>query len=134
MTLAFSYNSSWKHLNIIIKTCRLYGFPWLSHPLFLSLSQSVPIIISHFVQILYIAFSVCTALIYVFTQPLHTRSMRHKDNFYANFNRFELWVFLLQDRLLKNSFYPTILPIARDRIVRFIPFPIILALCEMKTD
>ena len=34
----------------------------------------------------------------------------------------------------KSSVFPTILPIAGGRIVGFIPFPRILAVCEMQTN
>ena len=37
--------------------------------------------------------------IYVFTQPLCTSKIQHRINFEAEFNRFEIRLFLLLDRL-----------------------------------
>ena len=72
-------------------------------------------------------------LFIIFTQPLHR--IWHKVNFYAEFNRFEFRVFLLlvASPRLKNLVCPTILPIAGGRIIGFIPFPMVLVLCEMQS-
>ena len=58
-------------------------------------------------------------------QPVRTSRMRHKVNFYAGFNGFELSVFLLLDWLprLKSPVWPTFLLIAGRRIVEFIFLP-----------
>ena len=72
--------------------------------------------------------------VYIY-QPFRTRRMWHKANFSPEFNRFEFRVFPLQMvtiSRLKYQVCSTILPIAGGRL-RFLPFPSVLALCEMQT-
>ena len=70
-------------------------------------------------------------------QPLHMRRMPHKVKFYTEFN----WLIqsfpfprLVAIPRLKSPVCPSILPIARERIVWFIPFPRVFAQCDMQTD
>ena len=60
-------------------------------------------------------------------QPLCTGKRWHKINFWEEFNSFE---FSFPSPTEKPSL-PYYLPIAGGRIIEFIPFPKLLALCEM---
>ena len=67
-----------------------------------------------------------TGDMYVFINPFRTSRMRHKVSFLAEFNNLETSVLLLLDWLsnqgAKEPSLPNNLPIARGRIIGYIPF------------
>ena len=73
----------------------------------------------------------------IFTQPLRSGRIWHKVKFLSGVK--QVWIqsfpspILVASPSLKNLVCPTILPIAGGRIIRFIPFPRVLVLCEMQT-
>ena len=69
-------------------------------------------------------------------QPLRSGMIWHKVNFKVELNRFEFRVFLLLDCCLTKAEEPSVpynLPITGGRIIGFIPFPMLLVLCEMQS-
>ena len=69
--------------------------------------------------------------LYHIYQPLRSGRIWHKVNFEAEFNRFELRVFLLTKA--EEHSLSSYLLIAGGRIIGFIPFPGVLVLCEMQS-
>ena len=64
------------------------------------------------------------------------RRMQHKVVFYAEFNRFEFRVFFSYNGCNTKVKEPNLLnylSIAGGRINEFLPYPRVLALCEMQT-
>ena len=79
---------------------------------------------------IYIHINVC---MYVITPPLWVSRMRHKPSFKAEFNRFYSELSISYTGWYDKPNLPCFLPVAGGRIVRFIDFSIVLALCKKQT-
>ena len=79
----------------------------------------------------------CVCVCVCVYKAVHTNRMRHKVIFKEEFNRFEFKVFLLYSsschNMVKEFCLPYCLLLTGKRIVVFIDFSRMLALCEMQT-